>query len=250
MLTTHDRLDWIIPSTHPVLRKGEVHVWQCSLEVSSSCFSELRTALSPTEAARAHSYHEQEERGRFTISRALLKKILAGYLNVDPYEVQFAYSDDGKPELSSSNSWLRFSKSSTHHVALFAVARDCDVGIDVERIGVDCGVESIADCVFTPEERFVLKSSPAAAKQEHFFSCWTRKEAIAKALGCGLSIPWQQFPVFLRPRVPAQSLGARNTDMAVQEWSLIDLPMTDEYTGALAVRMTAPIISFWDATAL
>jgi len=47
--------------------------------------------------------------------------------------------------------------------------------------------------VFHPAERAALLELPAADVQSAFLRCWTRKEAVIKALGEGLSRPLGRF---------------------------------------------------------
>ena len=67
-----------------------------------------------------------------------------------------------------------------------------------------------------------------------FFNAWTRKEAIVKALGRGLSIPLDSFEVALRPDEPPAVLDWNVPGAAAGRWQLHHLEPRRGYVGALA----------------
>ena len=79
---------------------------------------------------------------------------------------------------------MRFNLSHSGDVTLIAVARDSEVGVDVERIRPVIEMHSIA--------RRWLGRDDIAGEQE-FFRAWTRHEAMVKALGVGLSGAAESF---------------------------------------------------------
>jgi 4'-phosphopantetheinyl transferase len=244
-----NKTGWKHPDARTVLETNEVHVWKASLDASQSQLAVLTTLLSSDERARARTYRFQEHSKRFVVARGLLRMILARYLRTDPEEVQFAFSDTGKPELRPDlRPGIRFNLSHSHDVALLAIARAFDVGVDIERIRADCPVESIVEALFSLQERANFKSVPAHLKNKTFFTCWVRKEALAKALGCGLPVALDQFAVSAISGEPAKLLWTQNAATEIGQWSLIDLPVGSGYQGALAIRTQEPILRCWDAS--
>ncbi|NMQ19449.1 4'-phosphopantetheinyl transferase superfamily protein [Candidatus Competibacter phosphatis] len=68
-----------------------------------------------------------------------------------------------------------------------------------------------------------------------FFSCWTRKEAIAKALGDGLASGLRSLEVcFPDDRLPDGRVGLR--EASGREWSVLNLPLDAGWRGALAAE--------------
>ena len=83
---------------------------------------------------------------------------------------------------------MRFNLSHSGDVTLVAVARDSEVGVDVERIRPVIEMREIA--------RRWLGRDDVADEQE-FFRAWTRHEAMVKALGVGLSGTAERFDGFV-----------------------------------------------------
>ena len=88
-----------------------------------------------------------------------------------------------------------------------------------------------------PGEVADLAMLTGRAAELAFFRCWTRKEAVAKALGLGLSLPLDQYRVSCRPDEPARLLVLPDIAPAAAAWSLIDLDPSPDYVGALAVPL-------------
>ncbi len=118
-------------------------------------------------------------------------------------------------------------------LALYAVARDREVGIDVEWHREDLETEEIAKQFFSGAEVRTLRSIPQHQKREAFFNCWTRKEAFVKAIGQGLSTELDQFEVAFAPgQKPAILKTVWNPGEALR-WNLVALHPNPFYSAAL-----------------
>jgi 4'-phosphopantetheinyl transferase len=73
------------------------------------------------------------------------------------------------------------------------VARQREVGVDVEDRERRGRLLDVADRYFSPTEVRALRALPAEERLERFFVYWTLKESYIKARGMGLAIPLSQF---------------------------------------------------------
>ena len=222
-----------LPPTQLILRTDEVHVWRAVLELDSQEFDRLRVTLSPDELDRAARFHFLRDRQHFIAARGILRDILSRYLKRSPAELAFSYSSFGKPKLAieCSAGDLQFNLSHSGGIALYAVARGREVGIDLERIEPKFADDGIAEKFFSRNEVAVLRSLPASARLHAFFNCWTRKEAYVKARGAGLYIPLDSFEVSLTPGEPAVFLSKGESG-----WSLRALTLDPDCMAAVAVE--------------
>ena len=188
--------------------RDEVHVWHAALDRDLNSLSRLESTLSPEEKARADRFHFANDRNRFVAARGLLRELLGKYLQQTPASLEFSYGKYGKPSLSGENlsSALFFNLSHSAGLAVYAIARERNLGVDVEHIRPEFGGEDIAKRYFSAREVSDLRTLPTEARAEGFFNCWTRKEAYLKATGMGLQIPLGSFAVSLLPEIPAQFL--------------------------------------------
>ena len=220
------------------LESDEVHVWRARLGVNAAQRQALFQTLSADERARSARFHFPQDRERFVAARGILRALLARYLNADPSQLSFRYNPHGKPALAAfwDHAGIRFNLSHSEGLALYAVSRHREVGIDLEFIRPHLAQEPMAEGFFSPREVAMLRSLPAPIQPEAFFHCWTRKEAFLKALGQGLSISLDQFDVSLLPGEPAALLRTSWDPLAASRWSLQSLTPSPDYAAVLAVE--------------
>ena len=213
-----------------------IHLWTVRLVASENCFERLQCALSRDEQDRAHAFHFERHRRAFVIGRGLLREILGWYLGQNPGSIEFRYSYHGKPALwSVETSELQFNVAHSEDLAVYAIARGVQLGVDVEYVRDLPDAELIARQFFAKEEYWELVTLPPDDRKEAFFNCWTRKEAYLKALGGGLSVPLNRFQVSLGPGRAAKLLKFDTNQPGPSDWTLYHLIPTEGFVGALAV---------------
>jgi len=144
-------------------RADEVDLWRVDLDAPGINAG----ALSAGERARAARFLREEPRRRWQAGRAALRAVLGGYLGIAPAAVELELGHRGKPALADPEASLRFNLSHSGELALIALTRGREVGIDVERIG---------------------------ERPPSFYAEWTRREALGKCFGGGLAEPPPRRP--------------------------------------------------------
>ena len=227
---------WQCGSALPMpLRDGEVHVWIIRLDTLSGIEDDL-TLLSAPEHDRADRLRADGDRSRFLRRRLALRRILGAYLGVEPRAIEYRLNRFGRPSLapSPSGDQISFNTSHSNGVAAVAVARSLQIGIDIECVKPIPEAEAIAAHYFTASEMATLTALPSDQRIAGFYNGWTRKEAIAKALGDGLSIPLDSFEVSLKPGDPARILHCTREASRGQTLHLHRLEPCSGYAAALA----------------
>lgn len=233
-------------SCTPALHPHALHVWRISLDQPSSLRDGLQRSLSADERERADRFVFAKDRERFVVARAALRDILSRYLHVAAGDIQFEYSEFGKPGLARLHqSNLQFNLSHSNGVALLALTLTRRLGIDVEFLRPVNDFEQIARRFFSANESATLFRLPAAQQPLAFFTCWTRKEAYIKAIGEGLSHPLEHFDVSLAPDQPAALLATRPDPAEAARWSLHGLTAGAGYVAALAAEGRDHQLSCW-----
>lgn len=221
----------------PMLHRDEVHVWRIPLDLPASTVEHVGAALDAGEQARAERLRFPRDRRRFMLARGAVRAILGRYLAAEPAAIRFRYGPRGKPALDGAgDDSLCFNLSHSGELALLAVTRGRELGIDVEQMRPELAGESIARRFFSPHEVSVLLGLPTDERRAAFFRCWTRKEAYIKARGDGFALQLDAFDVTLAPGAPAALLRTEQEPHDAARWTLRDVPIDPGYAAALCVE--------------
>jgi 4'-phosphopantetheinyl transferase len=117
---------------------------------------------------------------------------------------------------------VSFNLSNSEAVGLLVVSSAGRVGVDVEVVRPDFADLRIADRFFAPGEIRRLHLLRPEQRDLGFFRCWTRKEALLKAHGAGLSLPLRTFEVSLEPGEPAHLIDGGPV-LGNDRWQLFDV---------------------------
>ncbi|MCC0804975.1 4'-phosphopantetheinyl transferase superfamily protein [Methylobacterium sp. W2] len=209
-----------------------VTVWDVDLTQALDHRAKCRDLLSDDETARASRFARDVDRWRFEASHAALRLVLGDRLGLDPRDLAFGATPSGKPYLAGKLSGAcRFSLSHSGSRALIGLSSSAEIGIDVEEVRPMPDLLRIARAHFAREEIAALEALSPRDLTAAFFACWTRKEAVAKATGQGLSLPLDSFVVSVTPE-RAELLAMPDGTNA---WSLHALPTAPGYAAALAI---------------
>ena len=185
-------MEFVAPPNSPDLRAGEAHAWRVELE---------------------------------TVPAGLtLRRVLAPYLGEAAEEIELAAGEHGKPRLAEEPERLGFNLSHSGRLALVAVARGREVGVDVERVRPERDLLALAERALAPEEAAAVREAAEPERARRFYELWTRHEARLKCLGVGLA----SRPTWPIPPVAVQAL-----------------PIDPGFAAALAVSGEAVPVRCW-----
>ncbi len=238
---------WNHPPDNLVLSSQDVHVWRAELEQPTAWVEKLWQTLSEDEQIRAKRFYYERDQKHFIVGRGLLRTILSRYAGIAPDQLQFCYSPRGKPSLAATgaNSTIQFNLSHSQGLALYAVTRGRQIGVDLEYIRSTSDVEKLAQRFFSPRESAIIHCLPPDQKQIAFFHAWTCKEAYLKATGEGLA-QLEQVEVSLELGEPPRLLRINKDCQPPTQWRLQALTPAADYTAALAVEGQDWHLTCWD----
>lgn len=133
-----------------------------------------------------------EQYKRSVISKLFIKLILVKYYNMNLCEINIVRNQYGKPFLASKNmeSNLYFNISHSGEWIVCAISNN-EIGIDIEK--VDTYSHNIAKRFYSNNEYNTFLDKNEYERDKYFFDIWTLKESYVKALGKGLSVPFNSF---------------------------------------------------------
>lgn len=215
--------------------EGTCVVWWAPISGSSD--AELLSLLDEGERHRHAGFGDPAGRSAFLTARSVTRLVLGHLLDVAPETLRFRATcrrcggPHGKPVLWSPATPARFSVSHSGRWCVIAVACGTDLGVDVERIGLRR--DTIPVRALAAEERTALASHDKANRLAGFIRYWTRKEALLKATGDGLTVDPAAI-VVTRPDQPAGLLHWAAESAPPATPHLADLAAPPGYTAALA----------------
>lgn len=205
-----------------------VDVWRVGLEQAAEAVERLKTLLADDELATAARYHFPVHRRRSIVRRGALRTILAGYLGVEAVELRFIYGPQGKPALTEPTAAVHFNVSHSGELALVAIGQQ-PLGVDLEQWREVADADLVARRFFTPHEAAAQRAAPDG--NQLFLRHWTRKEAVIKAVGRGLSMPLNTFDI---SAADAGQIAQIDEPGGEQRWHVQDLNPAEGYLAALA----------------
>ena len=227
------------------LSSNEVHVWRTDLNLPPDSILALRELLSEDEKQRADRFHFDRDRQHFIAARGILRTILGRYSDAEPSQLQFSYSPRGKPALANprTDKRLEFNLSHSHGLALYAIALDRAIGIDLEYIRPIDALQ-LAKRFFSDREFAVLFSFPPEEQDAAFFNYWTCKEAYLKATGKGIAglEEIEISPITIQPMTLMKIVEPPD---AGDRWCLKQLNPGDSYIAALVAEGRDCHLSCW-----
>lgn len=220
-------------------------VWIVDLGLSPDRLHRCDAVLDGAERLRADRFLRPADRARFVASHAALRTVLADALGLAPAEVEITAGPGGKPELAGAarGAW-QFNLSHSGARAVIGIARDMPIGVDVEAVRPIVDALRIARAHFAADEVSALSRASRSTVERAFFGLWTRKEAVVKALGSGLSLPLDRFSVTVPPEAPRLLRAVGDGSWTLDgPWSLADLECGPDHLATVAVRSAAVAIT-------
>ena len=234
-----ETIQWASRPNIPPLAGNEIHVWATVLAAPANILEGLFHHLSPDEKERANKFKFEKHRNRYIAGRGVLRTILGQYLSVDPADLRFVYAENGKPTLAEeiAGAGIHFNLAHTGELALLAVTRIGRIGVDVESVRSVKNVDELVARFFSSRENALFQKVPEENKPAAFFNLWTRKEALLKATGEGITRSLSLVEVSFLPGEPARLVAISGDTMKAAQWSLRELSPATGYAAAVAIQL-------------
>jgi 4'-phosphopantetheinyl transferase len=227
---------------YPVPPAGCADVWWLDITTVAVGRAEL-AELSLAEHKRAAAFAFRADRRRYTAAHVMLRRVLAGYLDIPPSSLQFRREPcprcgkpEGRPALPFGYG-LHFSLAHSGDAVVIAVASQA-VGVDVEQQPAGCVCALSADMHQSDAEWGRQLSEPA--RHDLVMRWWVRAEAVLKCTGEGIGHGIGEFPVLASLDGPVGMAVAGGPEQvmaatSVYDCSLVSLPAPAGYQAALAL---------------
>jgi 4'-phosphopantetheinyl transferase len=178
------------------------------------------------EYQRAASLLDARERWRYVTAHGAARFIAAAHLGLQPQDIRWEHSPNGKPSLVGA----QISLSHSGDLSMVAVTPERPVGVDIQEVISGLDVSGLAMRFFLPSEAEEIRG--AEDKETTFARLWARKEAVIKASGGRL---------MQGLRIPVQGQRSRLTDYpGALPHVVTDVPAPQGFQAAVALAGTQP----------
>jgi 4'-phosphopantetheinyl transferase len=201
-----------------------------AVPISGFELDDAKNIIVEAEHARAARFRHEDDRLRFVLGRAILRSLLSRMTAMKAASLAFHIGDHGKLSLPGS---IRFNLSHSGQLVLVGLHKTAEIGVDVEAIRTLPDWPVLADTYLTAEERALIDGFPLQDRETAFLQAWARKEAVAKALGLGLSLNLSSFAIL--PSRDTWKVATAAEPLHGRVFSCFDLALDKQHVGALAV---------------
>ena len=212
--------------------------WSVSLAaLDAPAFETLTRDCSTAEFERADRFVFLRDRRAYLAAHGLLRIALSAADPAQaPVDWSFVSSAHGRPELAPQlASALRFNLSHCASRVNCVVTAGLDCGIDVELLArTTCTALLRQECLSAAERTWVQAVQPEQ-QERRLMQLWTLKEAVAKAVGLGLYLPFAELAFDVGP-VPALAAAPASVGTA---WWLAQHATADGHVEAMALGLPA-----------
>jgi 4'-phosphopantetheinyl transferase len=211
------------------MRRGVVKVWTIDLTLPTSLVDRAIDVLDDEERSRAARFRFACDRDAFISRRAAYRIIMGKENGLEPQSIRYRSGRLGKLELDHPVA-TKFSTSRSGKWAVLAVAL-VEVGVDVESIQWEEDFSMLSSQCLSKRERDIWAGLGLPAQVTAFYRAWVRKEAVSKAIGCGLRVDPRSLDVW-RPLEGVRHYTAFDNST----WQLIDLDVPMGEAACVAVK--------------
>ncbi|MFD1424550.1 4'-phosphopantetheinyl transferase family protein [Laceyella tengchongensis] len=215
-----------------------IHLWKVPI-TEAPLF--LEKVMSEREVNRYRSFRKQEDRARALFSYGLLRLLLAELLDTNPSDVPVTRAcpscgeEHGKPRVVRPDELpIELSVSHSGKWVVLGISLLYPFGVDIERIDRDSDLDGMARMSLSEAEQAAWAALPPDQRIRGFYRYWTRKEAIVKATGDGLTVSLKQVQVNPADQAP-KLLAWQDRPEMVGEITCYPLALDEHTEGCVAV---------------
>lgn len=224
--------DW--QAISPNFNNNHISLWKADINSKNFDLNVIDHFLNEKESNRALSYRYDHDRRRFIISRGVIKVLLSNYTQQNIKDILLVQGINKRPLLLNANGFdIDFNITHSEDLILFAISNN-KVGVDVEFINPDFNYNDILHACFTEEEKDWVCSSPNP--RQTFYFLWTRKEALLKATGKGISDSLKYISC-----IPGDNKVAVELIGSEKEWTIKSFHVSENYIASIAYSLDKPV---------
>lgn len=175
------QINWLAYADDMVLNTATDYVFKIDVDKYYDLVEEDHlNLLSADELVKANRFVQLADKKRFVTGRHFIRDIVSKKFGQHPADILFKYTEFNKPCLTG----IEFNIAHSGNYVLVAISNS-PIGVDIELMNNSFDHKDIMYEIFNTDEVAYITNAPTEAL--NFYTLWTRKEALLKATGEGLT---------------------------------------------------------------
>jgi 4'-phosphopantetheinyl transferase len=225
------------------LGKNDLAIWHGKVSAEDAYYQAYWRVLDADEQAHAGKLNNPLLHKRYVEIHGRLRILLAEILKQPPEQIRIKKAEHGKPYLADYPE-LAFNLSHTADRVMIAVARRCQLGVDIEICKPRHNLSGLVEKCFAEEEAAYWEQLSELQKTQAFYRFWTRKEAFVKATGRGIVLGLNRCVI--NPENPAAFLRVPESCGQAAAWHILDVDLGGEVCSAVVADTPFSVIRLMD----
>ena len=233
----------------PPFEEGSCQLWWASTD---DAHADLARYLDHDELERSQRLRRTDARARHLVGAVIMRALAGAAIGLPPHAVRIRRvcgscgGAHGRPVVDG----LSVSVSHSADRVVVAGSPMASIGVDVEHVVQAKTVDVLSSRTLSTSELAELDRVAPELRARAFTRYWTRKEALLKATGHGLSVPPRSVEVSA-PFAPAGLVRWDGRPAEAEQTWLCSLDVGSEYEAAIAaIGTTALAVQHFDASPL
>ena len=224
-----DNVNWIDIAENASYNITDTSVFRVDIDANLSHLTKLYNLLTAEEKERADRFLQNHDRIRTIIGRGVLRILLGRFLSLEPSQINIMRDNNKKPcfeqagfpkisfNISHSGKWIILSFNNFSN------------GVDIEHVNASFDYQNLLQITCNEDEKIYIKGSLKPV--DSFFELWTRKEALLKATGKGLT-----DDLSLIPGLNGEHQSPQEVISSDKSWNIYTFWVDANYLASLAVH--------------
>lgn len=217
------------------------YIWVIDLDAPRHQIDRYLSIVSRAELKQAGTMVNPHDVQRRIIGFGVRRIILGGYLGMKPADIALTANAYGKPSVSNAIEPIAFNMSHSDNLAILAITPAQTIGVDIEALRVDIDFTATVQTFFSTTEQTAFTGIYPEDRLPIFYNLWTRKEALTKAVGLGMSMEFNSFSISMTTTPEVVALP----DERFSSLRVTSLPVQNGFASALAIPEQISEISLY-----
>lgn len=229
---------WQSAVSAPALMQDDVQVWRIRIPDTEVGVDSDFNVLSAAEKDRASRFVQHEDAQRYVVAHTALRQLLSQLTGIAPRQLVFTKNEFSKPALAPQHNRanIHFNLSHSGQYVIIGLSKH-PIGVDIEWININFKHQNLLPHYFSTTEAALINEAPNPSAA--FYNNWTRKEALVKAIGIGLTGDILDLPCLT---------GSHDIDIpiVVNDWNISTFPVDALHVSSVACNSRVIKMKFFD----